>query len=165
MSERRFNALSNGETGEVSGYCILWDSPSFIESLGRVESFKKGSLKIPASGVSLDYQHDKTRLLGHSRKSLKIEEDDIGLKFTCKLPDSASDIKEAVKRQDIGGSSIEFVCQKDSIENGQRKISSALLNSISLVGSPAHKTSLSYRSQDIKRKRIKWSQCLWSYPA
>lgn len=164
MTEFRFNQLSAYDGNTVSGYAIKWNEGSYVPQRGQTEVFKRGSLKIPESGISLDYQHNKLKLLGHSRKSLKLKEDDVGLWFECKLPDSAVDIKEAIKRGDVGGASIEFFSKKDSVSGSKRVVEDALLHSLSLVANPAHKGSISLRDKGKPKPKRKWSKALFTYP-
>ena len=164
--EKRFNQLST-PSKTAQGYCILWNKKSFIPSIGKYESFKKGSLKIPHQGVPLYMQHDTKRPLANSKSgTLKFKEDATGLFFTANLPENAKLEKELLARGDLAGSSIGFHCQKENFSSGHREIESALLDEISLVCRPAHDgTEVSLRDKKLKRKPRQWSKVLWSYPS
>ena len=163
MSEKRFNSL---EGNKASGYCILWGKKSFIPALGKYESFKKGSLKIPKQGVPLYLQHDPKKPLANSKSgTLKFSETEKGLFFEAELPQSAKLEKELVARGDLAGSSLSFVCQKENLSGGHREIESALIDELSLVCRPAHEgTEVTLRNQNIKRKKRKWGRTLFLYP-
>ena len=161
--EKRFSSLEKSEEGKVSGYALLWDTPSFISSIGKKERFKKGSLKLPKAGVPLYFQHDRKNLLANSKSNtLILKEDDRGLYFEASLPENAKLVRELCKRKDIQGASISFQARKQNYKEGTREIEDAVLSEISLVSAPAHKTSVSFRSKD-QREKKHWSSLLWEY--
>ena len=160
--EKRYSSLES-EEGKVSGYAILWNEPSFVGAIGRKEKFKKGSLKIPTDGVPLFFQHDRKNLLANTKaKTLTLKEDDRGLYFEATLPKNAKLIRELCQRKDIQGASICFQARKQNYTDGVREVEDAILSELSLVSAPAHKTSMSFRSQDTKKKKH-WSSLLWEF--
>src|SRR5579884_3981804 len=95
----------------ISGYAALFNSLS--EDLG-------GFREIIAPGafdgcmdddVRCLFNHDPNMVLGRTAsKTLRIEQDDTGLKFECDLPDTddARDLVELMKRGDVDQCSFAF---------------------------------------------------------
>ena len=124
--------------GEVSGYVCRWDTPHFIDELGKKESFKKGCFSWPRN-VALYAQHAPHRVLASSKAgTLRLEETQEGLKFKALLPKSALDTREALERGDLCGASAGFYTDEDSHEMGQRVVEKARLSEISLVHDASH---------------------------
>ena len=154
--EKRFRGLTQTE-GKVSGYVALWDSPCFVDSIGKKESFKKDSLKLSKHGVTLHPQHNEAAVLASSKSgTLRISSNDKGLYFEAELPKEDKLTAELLKRGDLSGASGGFIVDKDSFENDCRSIQSAELHEISLVSKPAHSgTEVSFRkAQKPKRDWI-----------
>lgn len=159
--EKRYSSLESKE-GKVEGYAILWNTPSYVNAIGRKEQFRKGSLKMPESGVPLFFQHDKKNLLANTKaKTLTLKEDDRGLYFEATLPKNAKLVRELCERKDIQGASICFQARKQNYTDGIREVEDAVLSELSLVSAPAHKTSMSFRSKEDKKKH--WSHLLWEF--
>lgn len=159
--EKRFSGVDYATPkGVVSGYVVKWNQASFCPEIGRKEMFMKGSLKTPRT-VALFSQHDPTQVLASTAsKTLKLSEDEVGLKFSAQLPESAVATRESLKRGDLRGSSAGFYCDQELNETGIRKVQSARLSEISLVHDPVHSgTDLSYRSASKPKKR-KWTDLL-----
>ena len=155
--ETRFSALNNIRKGEVSGYAVKWGVASFVPQLGHKETFKKGSVRWDRN-VALFCQHSPHKVLGNSKKTLKLEADDVGLRFSCVLPESAKAEREALEREDLTGASVGFNCEADSYEGETRVIEDCILREISLVHDPAHAAPISYRSA--KRPKRSWTDLL-----
>ena len=162
--EKRFTTnLDYSDQGIVSGYALYWDKPSYIDKIGKSEKFKKGSLKQSRHGVISLFQHETGRPLGNTKnKTLKITEDDTGLFFELKIPESETTVRELAKRGDLGGASICFTSKKEDYSTGIREIEDAVLDEISLVMRPCHQSEITYRSQDKKTFRS-WGDFLWKY--
>jgi len=160
--EQRFATASYKE-GVASGHALYWDRPSYIPQLGRHESFSPNSFDIPKS-VPVYLQHDRSNPLANSASgTCKLKQTSSGLEYEISLPKSAIKERELLERGDLQGVSIGFQCKQQRIENGIRKIDRAILNELSLVCNPSHKTSLSYRNKGEPKPRIQWSKTLWRY--
>ena len=103
--------------------------------------------------------HDRTRLLGRTRNgTLRLAEDDVGLRFEVDLPltQLGQDTLALVERGDVGGMSIGFRVKRDYWENQgrDRTLRKVTLIDVSVVSSfPAYpQTSVSARSAGGNRK-------------
>ena len=158
-TEKRFNSITHTE-GVVEGYAVKWGVPADIPQLGGKELFEKGSLKAQRP-VALLSQHDNSQVLGSTKsKTLELIEDDVGLKFRCKLPASALATRESLARGDLCGASVGFVCREEDRSSGVRKITLADLSEISLVTDPCHDSPIAYRSAGYKKQKRKWTDLL-----
>ena len=163
--EQRFteNLKFNSDKGIVSGYALYWNTPSFIDKINKKESFKRGSLKPSRHGVISLFQHETGRPLGNTKnKTLRLKETEKGLYFELDLPESEKTIRELAKRGDLQGASVCFSANKEDYSTGIREIEDAVLDEISLVMRPCHKSEITYRSHD-KKEHKSWVEFLWKY--
>ena len=114
------------------------------------ERFAPGSFPDIGDHVSLFVGHDHRSLplarVGSG--TLSFEETPEGLRFKATLPESRSDVLEAVKRGDVGGVSIGFNSIEDDWQHrsnkmpSDRTVSKANLFELSLVASGAYPDAL-----------------------
>lgn len=163
-------ATSDDGTHSVSGYAIVFNSPS-MDLGGFTEVVGPGSLARTLSGnadVLCLRDHKPELLLGRTTSgSLTLVEDQIGLQFTCSLPatSAASDLAESLRRGDINSCSFGFAAfndtwTQDSQGNILRNLLDIELFEISIVSFPAYEsTSASIRSAPMEiRSLIKSSR-------
>jgi HK97 family phage prohead protease len=108
-----------GEKRVITGYAAKFNKKS--DDLGGFrEIIKPGafsrSLKEGAD-VRMLINHDANRVLGRTAaNTLDLEEDNVGLKFRCELPDTsyARDLSESVNRGDISQCSFGFITRKQA---------------------------------------------------
>lgn len=149
----------------ISGYAVKWEKNSHV--LGYFmkfrEQFKKGAF---AESLINDDQrflwsHDASKVLGRVKnKSLRLEEDDTGLRFELDLPKTSlgNDTYESIKRGDVDGVSFAFSNPDDHIEEFDndlplRTVSKAKLLEVSAVAFPAYPDSeVSARGYDPMKK-------------
>ena len=124
MTERRYTtgeleARSEDSGLTIIGHASVWDTPydlhGFTERVAR-GAFKK-SLK-EADVVAL-YNHDANVVLGRKHNgTLRLEEDDRGLRYEVALPNTqaANDLHTLITRGDIHQSSFSFEVVKDEWE-------------------------------------------------
>lgn len=145
----------------ISGYAIKWDMRS--HTMGYFsrfkEQFKKGAF---TDSLSRDDQralwsHDTSKVLGRTKNgTLRLYEDDIGLRFELDLPNNTqgNDAYESIKRGDVDGVSFGFRMRKEEWDESDpdniiRTIKQADLFEISPVGFPAYPDSqVAARSAD-----------------
>ena len=89
------------------------------------------------------FDHDPARVLGRvSAKTLRVEQDDRGLRFEVDLPSHEAGLAESVARGDIRGASFAFSGAKDSWDDSTtpptRTITDFKLHEISIVTFPAY---------------------------
>src|SRR5699024_9984806 len=95
------------------------------------------------------WSHDMSQVLGKTKnKTLRLEEDDVGLRFELDLPNTTlgNDTYETIKRGDVDGISFGFTNPDDHIEEFDddiplRTIRQANLIEVSAVAFPAYPDS------------------------
>jgi HK97 family phage prohead protease len=142
----------------VSGYAAIFDSMShdlggFRETINR-GAFSR-SLKANADVVALSEHDAKKGILGRTRsKTLRLKEDNIGLRFELDIADTqlGRDTVTSIQRQDLDSMSFGFVAQDadwDRSKGGEvvRSLKDVDLLDISFTGFPAYSgTSIQMRS-------------------
>jgi HK97 family phage prohead protease len=110
METRSRQTQFSNEGNKLAGYAIVWDSPTTITERGRTfnEIVRRGAIHLQPDVIAT-FNHDPSRLLGRlSSGTLRLSQDDIGVRFEVDLPDSAHDIRELVARGDLKGASFTF---------------------------------------------------------
>jgi uncharacterized protein len=145
----------------ISGYAVKWEMKS--HPLGFFtrfrEQFKKGAFaeSLGKEDQRALWSHDTSKVLGRTKNgTLRLYEDDIGLRFELDLADTTlgDDAFKTIKRGDVDGVSFGFRMRKQEWDesdpdNVVRTISQADLFEISPVGFPAYPDSqVSARSED-----------------
>ncbi|WP_371069134.1 HK97 family phage prohead protease [Sediminibacillus sp. JSM 1682029] len=137
----------------LSGYAVKWEKKSHV--LGMFfkfrEQFKKGAF---ADSLKNDDQrflwsHDVSKVLGRTKnETLRLNEDDIGLRFELDLPNTSlgNDTYESIQRGDVDGVSFGFRKEDDEIEEPEddlplRTVKKAKLLEVSAVAFPAYPDS------------------------
>lgn len=167
------------ENGEktVRGYAVKWGKLSHKIAGRFTERFQKGAFSesLRSDDQLALWSHDISKVLGRTKNNtLRLLEDDIGLRFELDLPNTTlgNDTYESVKRSDIDGVSFGFRAEKQGWENRNtdnviRTVTKAKLTEISLVGLPAYPDSevstrgydpyeayMEEKMQSQKRKRL-----------
>jgi len=142
----------------ITGYAAMFNSLS--DDLGGfVEVIRPGAFtKSLANGADVRclFNHDANFILGRtSSGTLRLNEDEIGLRFECDLADTqvARDLYTSIKRGDINQCSFGFYCKEDKwvpmseAPGLLREVMEAEVFDCSPVTFPAYQaTSLSTRS-------------------
>jgi uncharacterized protein len=157
MTPTKFEVSGNN----LAGYAAVWDSASKMISENKMqftEYVRRGAFAASLAGdvVALWHHGVGRPPLGRiSAGTLKLQEDDVGLRFELNAPNWAMDIVEAIDRRDVNGMSF----GADMIPGGHKwsrngsgsyihEITRANLNEISFVIVPAYSaTSVVLRSQ------------------
>lgn len=160
LAPQKFEIRQNDDgSRSISGWAATFGDLS--ENLGgfkeviRAGAFKQSLIDNP--DVLCLYGHDMNQILGRGASgTLEIFEDSVGLRFTCKLPDTstARDLIELMSRNDINKMSFGFSVPDGGDEwaqlpDGQiiRTLIRVVLYEISVVGQPAYtSTSVNLRS-------------------
>lgn len=157
----------------LEGYAIKWEQLSVPLgwSYKFREKFQKGAfreyLENPESDTKFLVGHNINQVLGRTKnKTLELKEDDTGLWFRLKLPNTTqgNDTHESVKRGDVDKISVGFrklsdVWDESDETNITRTITKANLPEISLTAWPAYEsTSASARSVEDAYKEFKESK-------
>lgn len=137
----------------LSGYAVKWEFKSQV--LGMFYKFREQVSK----GAFLEslnnddqrflWSHDVSKVLGRTKNStLRLQEDDEGLRFELDLPKTTlgNDTYESIKRGDIDGVSFGFMVEDDEIIEPEddlplRTVKKAKLLEVSAVAFPAYPDS------------------------
>ena len=156
MIEIRSNSLAGGaivDGNTVTGIAVPYNSSSVLlrdRPRPYRERFAPGAFPDIGEHVALFVGHDH-RSLPLARVgagTLSFTESEEGLRFTATLPDSRSDVLEAISRGDIGGVSIGFNSDEDdwthrrSNQPSDRLVTKATLYELSLVTAGAYPKAL-----------------------
>lgn len=137
----------------ISGYAVKWDMRSHVLGLFYKfrEQFQKGAFleSLNDDDQRFLWSHDTSKVLGRKKNdTLRLKEDDIGLRFELDLPNTSlgNDTYESIKRGDVDGVSFAFRDADDSIDEPDddlplRTIKKAKLLEVSAVAFPAYPDS------------------------
>lgn len=166
--ERRgaVGVTANGRT--LSGYCAVFGVETRIG--GFTESIAPAAFsKTLASGrdVLALLDHKPDALLGRTKSgTLSLREDDKGLRFDLKLPDTqhGRDLIALAERGDLGGMSFGFIATDEKWTGDKRELRAVDLHEISVVQSwPAYQQteiSLRHRVETVEDLNRLWMKTL-----
>ena len=157
LANAEVRAKSDGNK-VITGYAAMFNSPS--QDLGGfIEVIKPGAFtKSLANGADVRclFNHDESMVLGRTTSgTLRLTEDQVGLRFECDLPDTsyANDLRTSIQRGDINQCSFGFYCRDENwtptsqAPGVLREVLEADVFDVSPVTFPAYEaTSLSARS-------------------
>jgi HK97 family phage prohead protease len=137
---------ADGDGNTFSGYAAVFNSPS--EPLPFTEVIAPGAFRkslLSRNDVKLLFNHDSGQVLASTRSgTLKLEEDDRGLKVTATLPDTTTgrDLRELVSKGIIDAMSFGFTVPHRgdswSSDGKIRTLKSVRLIETSIVAWPAY---------------------------
>jgi uncharacterized protein len=152
----------------ISGYAAVFNSKTsigdFFEEVIAPGAFAR---TISENGdIRALFNHNWDHVLGRTKNgTLKVEEDNRGLKFEVELPNTslAKDLAESLRRGDINQCSFGFYATNEAwdyaVEPAVRTLNEVELYEISVVSIPAYEyTEVALRSKEIDgqvEKRIK----------
>jgi len=118
---------------------------------------------LKTADVRAYFDHDTGRVLGRlSAGTLRLEEDDKGLRVEIDLPDTSDgrDVKALVERGDVSGMSFRFETVRqewdETVDPPKRTLLEVRLGEVSIVSEPAYDgTSIALRSLDAARKEVR----------
>lgn len=116
---------------------------------------------LQTADVRAYFDHDTGRVLGRlSAGTLRLQEDDKGLRVEIDLPDTTDgrDVKTLVERGDVSGMSFRFEAVRqewdETVDPPKRTLLEVRLGEVSIVSEPAYDgTSVALRSLDEARKQ------------
>ena len=149
--------------GKLVGYAAVFNAPS-LDLGGFREIVAPGAFKrtlADSASVTALYNHNADQVLGRvGSGTLRLEEDDTGLRFELDLPDTsyARDLSALVQRGDVAGCSFAFSVRPGGElweeTNGQsiRTLSALDLGEITITAQPAYPdTSVAKRNRPISQ--------------
>ncbi|WP_312729728.1 HK97 family phage prohead protease [Enterococcus sp.] len=130
----------------VTGYAAVFNSRTLLwEGLEEVISPGAFSRALSSSDVRCLFDHDWSKVLGRTKSgTLRLEEDDRGLKFEVELPNTtvANDLIESMKRGDINQCSFGFIPTEETWDYNTdpvlRTVNEVELFEVSIVSLPAY---------------------------
>lgn len=137
----------------ISGYAVKWDKRSHVLGMFMKfrEQFKKGAFleSLNEDDQRFLWSHDTSKVLGRVKNNtLRLKEDDTGLRFELDLPNTSlgNDTYESIKRGDVDGVSFGFNVIDDEIDEPEddmplRTVKKAKLAEVSAVAFPAYPDS------------------------
>ncbi|MGY0692980.1 HK97 family phage prohead protease [Virgibacillus sp. FSP13] len=137
----------------LSGYAVKWEKKSQVLGLFYKfrEQFKKGAFleSLNDDDQRFLWSHDLSKVLGRTKNStLRLKEDDVGLRFELDLPSTTlgNDTYESIKRGDVDGVSFGFRAEDDEVDEPDddlplRTVKKAKLMEVSAVAFPAYPDS------------------------
>lgn len=139
-------AASEGESNVIEGYAAVFNSKTTIGDDWWTEEIAPGAFSEALTGdVRALFNHDWSNVLGRTKSNtLKLSEDERGLKFEVELPNTsvAKDLVESLKRGDINQCSFGFYPTAEtwdySVEPAHRTINKVELFEVSVVSIPAY---------------------------
>lgn len=142
--ELRAQIQGNRLAGHAAVFDVHAQMPGHWETLAR-SAFDEVLTGDP--DVKALFNHNPSLVLGSTRsKTLRLEVDDVGLRFEVDLPNTtyAADVRELVEREDISGCSFGFLPGADqwsrAPDGGQLRTHTSIrdLVDVSLVSYPAY---------------------------
>lgn len=141
-------AEQDGDKHVISGYASVFNSRTTIGDDWWTEEIAPGAFSETIgkdNDIRALFNHDWNNVLGRTKAgTLKLEEDDHGLKFEVELPNTsvARDLVESLKRGDINQCSFGFIPTAEewdySVEPAHRTITKVELFEVSVVSIPAY---------------------------
>lgn len=140
----------DGDEGEsvIGGYAAVFNSPTEIGGGCFTEEIAPGAFSraiAENSDIRALFNHDWNNVLGRTKSgTLKLSEDERGLKFEVTLPNTSlgRDLKESMQRGDINECSFGFIPTEEhwdyNVEPAKRMILEVDLFEISVVSIPAY---------------------------
>jgi HK97 family phage prohead protease len=139
-------AVENGDGMTFTGYAAVFNSPS--EPLPFIERIAPGAFKRSLKArndIKLLWNHDTGSVLGSTRAgTLKLEEDNYGLRVTAVLPETSlgKDVRTLVQRGDVSAMSFGFSVPANgdswNTEGTERTLRSVRIHEVSIVAFPAY---------------------------
>ncbi len=168
--ERRFGGVSldTSQPRTLYGYASVFGQKAQIGSFEEIIAHGAFSRSL-ASGrdILCQIDHDSSKVLGRtSSGTLKLSEDEIGLRFELNLPDTTEgrDLAEMARRHDLGGMSFGFYVPEggESWDGSTRTLTDVELVEISVVHAfPAYSgTSVDIRSKQKKPRLEKLKEAM-----
>ena len=139
-------AVEGGDGMTFTGYAAVFNSPS--EPLPFIERIAPGAFKRSLKArndIKLIWNHDTGSVLGSTRAgTLKLEEDNYGLRVTAMLPETTlgKDVRTLVQRGDVSAMSFGFSVPANgdswNTDGTERTLRSVRIHEVSIVAFPAY---------------------------
>ncbi len=154
--EVRTGTLKAASPGQLTGYAAVFNSEARLGDFAEI--VRRGAFADLSRNIKALYHHDSRALLGSTAAgTLKVQEDDHGLRFDLRLPDTSHgrDLAVLVERGDVAGCSFGFVVPEggdrwEERNGGEwlRELLKVDLHEITLTADPAYPdTTVAKRSR------------------
>ena len=160
--ERRASRVEVRADGRrIVGLAVPWGHTETCEAArcGQREAFEPYSVLAPTVGLRITADHDDGKVLAEGRAAVSPRDTAKGGEVRATLPEGElQDRVLADVRAGKRGFSIEFRATEQRIRDGVRSIVAAVVETVSLVTSPAYRTATAeVRSrQDARRELLPW---------
>jgi uncharacterized protein len=144
--EFELRQVEGGDGMTFTGYAAVFNAPS--EPLPFIERIAPGAFKRSLrarNDIKLLWNHDTGSVLGSTRAgTLKLEEDNYGLRVTAVLPETTlgKDVRTLVQRGDVNAMSFGFSVPANgdtwNAEGTERTLRSVRIHEVSIVAFPAY---------------------------
>ena len=149
---------SDGSTVRIEGYAAVFDSPTNIGGV-FIERVAPGAFTDALDrqdDVILNFNHEPVPLARTTSGTLRLEQDDHGLKVSADLDRADPDVARLLpkmQRGDLGQMSFQFFSERDTWDDTgdvpERTLESVGLRDVSIVTFPAYDdTSVALRSRN-----------------
>ena len=141
---------ADGAPTKITGYAVRWGQLSNPIGGFFQEKFERGAftkaLAERSDQIYAAWNHNPGEILGRAPQTLKLEEDEVGLRYEITPPTWAERYLETIERGDVRGSSFIFRATKQSWDETNpdmdiRTVTEADLFEVSPVTTPAYPTS------------------------
>ena len=111
---RELRASGSDKAKKITGYAATWNNPTSLGDFDETISPKPFS-SLETDSVVMNFNHDDSMLLGRAGVNLKLEQDEVGLRFDCTLNDStvAQDVYENIQSGILSECSFAFTVKPD----------------------------------------------------
>ena len=138
LTTQEIEVREENDNRTISGYAVRWNSRSRVMGLFKrfQEEFRKGAFadSLESEDQRFLWSHDTSKVLGRTKNNtLRLFEDELGLRFELDLPDTT-----------LGDDSFGFKKEEDEWVDGDvtlRSITKAKLLEVSAVAFPAYPDS------------------------
>lgn len=164
--EKRFASEIRAISGrKLAGYAAKFGTEARIGK--TVETIARGAFRasLGHEDILCLADHDASKVLGRTKTgTLKLEEDETGLRFELDLPDTQAgrDVLALAERGDLGGCSFGFHVKKQSWQGDRRTLEEVDLREVSIVSAwPAYpSTTVEARSQQRRTKAQRYLETI-----
>jgi HK97 family phage prohead protease len=87
LAARDLRASGSDKAKKITGYCCTWNNPTSLGDFDETISTKPFS-SLDTDNVVMNVNHNDSMLLGRKGVNLTLEQDEVGLRFSCTLNDS-----------------------------------------------------------------------------
>lgn len=162
METRAIKTELTADNNKLVGYAAVFNSETTITEGNRtfVERIAPGAFRNSLNrDIIATFNHNENNFLGRtSSGTLRVFEDNVGLRFEIDLPQFATELRELVARGDVRGASFAFSVNKggETWNGSTRTLTDLTVYELGAVINPAYpQTAVGLRSNnELKKLRL-----------